>query len=197
MRRGRIWCVWIIPDQYIEFSGNMVPNYAPVWPRAHLFSHLFVFFSLQALLPSHSPSVRRFGPRAEQLYRHNANQWVHTLAHRHMADKVQASRPLTQSPPSLPGWSIVRKKSINSPIVLFPSLSFFANNSSNVVSLVPSHFLLQQRGKFISLSSLEIPEASMPPSHLHATARHPVKGYYYHYHPPSIPTSLRQNLDIS
>lgn len=27
---GKIWCVGIISDQYIEFSGSMVPNYAPV-----------------------------------------------------------------------------------------------------------------------------------------------------------------------
>lgn len=94
---GKIWCVWIIPDQYIEFSGNMAPNYAPVWPHTHLFSHLFVFFSFQALLPSHSSSVRRFGQHTGQLYKYNTNQWVHTLTHRHTANKVRASRPLTQT----------------------------------------------------------------------------------------------------
>lgn len=92
------------PDQYIEISANMVPNYAPIWPQAHLFSHFSVFFSLQPLLPSHSSSVRRFGWHTGQLYMHNTNQIINRQTRSRQGNSFETSNPNSSSALD---WSII------------------------------------------------------------------------------------------
>lgn len=137
LAEGRIWCVWIISDQYIEFSGNMVPNYAPVWPRAHLFSHLFVFFSLQALLPSHSSSVRALWPahRATiQAQCKSMGSHISTQTHGRQGTGFETSNPITSSPA---GWSIVRKKALTAP----PYSLHLSHSSLIILSMLSLSFL--------------------------------------------------------
>lgn len=95
--------------------------------------------------------------------------------------RKMAQRPITQTTQVLQ-LDQQSEKEQRQPIALFPSVSFFTNHSFNAPIPPPpnthTHPTPQQRGFFFSQSSLKIPQDSMPPSHLQATARHPAQGYH-------------------
>lgn len=156
LAEGKIWCMWIITDQYMEFSGNVVPNYAP--PFDHTLTSppiFFVFFFYPRFAPI--PLFFLSGALAdtEQLHECDANQWFHTLTHRHsrQGKGCETSNPNTSSPAA---WSIVRIKHKTAQM-------FSLHLSLIILSVLPLFYIfLRGTGGFITQSSLEIPLVYVP-----------------------------------